>query len=176
MRAVRRFWGRCRRSVRVRGWRGVFLGYLVWLSTSFRSPRVYSPLPAWAFVLNTANKVVFVDSLGNPPQGGPSCPSLGAGTSSTSPALLTSSAPFTPSSSNATYDTWLKQATPIILTAWLKNGSGPEAWADTRVVCLSPGNVVAGSRVPSAARRSISGAMGIAIWGLVGAVITWGML
>ncbi|MCJ1243414.1 hypothetical protein MMC30_000611 [Trapelia coarctata] len=115
------------------------------------------------------------DSLGNPPSGGPSCPSLGAGTPSTSPALLTSSAPFTPSSSNSTYDTWLKQATPVILTAWLKNGSGSSAWADTRVVCLSAGNVAAGSRVPSAAGRSTSRATGSVILGMVGAV-AWGLL
>jgi hypothetical protein len=52
----------------------------------------------------------------------------------------------------------------VIITAWLKNGSGPESWADTRIVCVQAGDVVKGSVVPNGAG---SGREGITSWAMV---------
>ncbi|MCJ1431931.1 hypothetical protein MMC27_001287 [Xylographa pallens] len=105
----------------------------------------------------------------------PDDPSVGNG--STTPAALieTQSAPYSPASDTATYDIWVKQATPLILTAWLKNGTGPEGWADTRLVCSTPDEVVKGSQVVSGGGRTVGRWGG---WGVVllGVGVGWGAL
>ncbi|MCJ1315186.1 hypothetical protein MMC15_000502 [Xylographa vitiligo] len=113
-----------------------------------------------------------------PPPASSACPaSASAGNGSAMQAALieTASAPYSPATDTATYDIWVKQATPLVLTAWLKNGTGPEGWADTRLVCSTPDVVVRGSRVVSGGGRTV-GRWGR--WGavLVGVGLGWGAL
>jgi hypothetical protein len=46
------------------------------------------------------------------------------------------------------YDRFVSQATPVILTVWMKNGStglaGP--WADTRLACVTANKIQGGSK------------------------------
>ncbi|MCJ1414641.1 hypothetical protein MMC32_000968 [Xylographa parallela] len=117
--------------------------------------------------------------FGNPPSLSesdcPDYPAAGNGSAAQAALLETQSAPYSPASDTATYDIWVKQATPLLLTAWLKNGTGPEGWADTRLVCSTPDEVVAGSRVVSGGGRTVGRWGG---WGVVllGVGLGWGAL
>ncbi|MCJ1476656.1 hypothetical protein MMC13_005324 [Lambiella insularis] len=116
------------------------------------------------------------DVLGNQSPLAASCPdypSLGAGSATQAPLIDVVSAPYSPAGSVATYDTWVGRATPLLITAWLKNGTGPEVWSDTRLVCVTAGDVLVGSRVPSGAGRVEMGArrgwivglgLGVGVW------------
>ncbi|MCJ1390076.1 hypothetical protein MMC18_002934 [Xylographa bjoerkii] len=125
---------------------------------------------------DTFSVVAVAAPLGNAPSLSisdcPGYPSIGNGSATQASLIETESAPYTPASNTATYDTWVKQATPLIITAWLKNGTGPEAWSDTRLVCSTPDDVVKGSRVVSGSGRTVGrwGGWGVVVLGMVG----WG--
>ncbi|MCJ1283818.1 hypothetical protein MMC26_003149 [Xylographa opegraphella] len=99
----------------------------------------------------------------------PDYPSVGNGSATQTSLLETQSAPYSPASDTATYDIWVHQATSLVLTAWLKNGSGPEGWADTRLVCSTPDEVVKGSRGVSGCGRTAGhpGGWGALLFGVV---------
>ena len=81
-----------------------------------------------------------------------------------------------PTSSNSTYDDWVKQGTPVILSAWLKNGTTAGPWANTALVCVTANQVVTGSRVPSAGgRMEVEGWMLWVAGGIVGVVLGLGV-
>jgi hypothetical protein len=56
------------------------------------------------------------------------------------------------------YNRFISQATPVLLTAWLKNSSAGRAsgWVDTRLACVTPNQIQGGSK--NAAGATISGA------------------
>ncbi|MCJ1405260.1 hypothetical protein MMC11_008487 [Xylographa trunciseda] len=127
---------------------------------------------------NAFSVVAVAAPLGNAPSlsssNCPGYPSLGNGSATQASLIETESAPYSPASNTATYDTWVKQATPLVITAWLKNGTGPEGWSDTRLVCSTPDNVAKGSRVVSGSGRTAGrwGGWGVVVLGVVG----WGLL
>ncbi|MCJ1377731.1 hypothetical protein MMC17_000827 [Xylographa soralifera] len=104
-------------------------------------------------------------------------PSLGNGSATQASLIETESAPYSPASDTATYDVWVKQATPLVITAWLKNGTGPESWADTRLVCSTPDEVAKGSQVVSGCGRTVGawGGKGVVVV-VLGIMLGWGVL
>jgi hypothetical protein len=48
------------------------------------------------------------------------------------------------------YDTWVKRATPFLLTAFNKKVTQESPrWAETRLLCLTASNITEGSRAPA---------------------------
>ena len=84
-------------------------------------------------------------------------------------ALLTIQSSPLALSNFTTYDTWAKQATPVILTAFNKNVTTESPrWADTKLLCLTASNVTTGSRIPTsdATSRPVNAQTALLIVGL----------
>jgi len=85
--------------------------------------------------------------------------------------LLSQTSPSTsPLTNYTTYDAWVKQATPLVLTAFTKNVTEQTPrWGATQLVCLTPEVIASGSRAP--AKSSGAGRnTGLGILGLAAAV------
>src|SRR6266536_1528636 len=48
------------------------------------------------------------------------------------------------------YNSFTKRANPLLLAVWSKNGTGRDAWADTRLVCPSANQIAPGSKASAA--------------------------
>lgn len=86
-------------------------------------------------------------------------------------ALLTIQSSSSALSNFTAYDTWAKQATLVILTAFNKNvTTEPPRWADTKLLCLTASNITTGSRIPTsdATSRPVNTQTALLIVGLGG--------